>query len=125
DMLRQIMVNLVGNAIKFTEEGSVIVRADSDGGWAQITVRDTGIGIPPDKQAKLFQPFVQADGSMTRKYSGTGLGLSISRRLAERMGGTLTLYSAGAGQGTTLTLRLPLYDNVESAESNGGDRANP
>ncbi len=125
DMLRQIMVNLVGNAIKFTEEGSVIVRADSDGGWAQITVRDTGIGIPPDKQAKLFQPFVQADGSMTRKYSGTGLGLSISRRLAERMGGTLTLYSAGAGQGTTLTLRLPLYENVESAESNGGDRANP
>lgn len=120
DKLRQIMINLIGNAIKFTEAGSITVSAEPEDGWVRIVVRDTGIGIPLDKQAKLFQPFVQADGSMTRRYGGTGLGLSISRRLAEMMGGTLALHSAGEGQGTTLTLRLPLFESrmLTAAASN-------
>ena len=108
--LKQILLNLLSNAVKFTEEGGVTVRAqvDSAARMIQIEVQDTGIGIAPDKQNRLFKPFVQVNGSTTRKYGGTGLGLSISRRLAEMLGGSLTLYSAGEGQGCTLTLRLPL-----------------
>jgi signal transduction histidine kinase len=71
-------------------------------------VQDTGIGIAPEVQANLFRPYVQADGGLTRKYGGAGLGLSISRQLAQLMGGTLTLHSAGEGQGSTFTLCLPL-----------------
>ncbi|MBI5292457.1 MAG: GAF domain-containing protein [Chloroflexi bacterium] len=110
DKLRQILLNLIGNAIKFTERGRVTAGAhvDSRAGQVKIMIQDTGIGIPPDKQAKLFQPFVQADGSPTRQYGGTGLGLSISRRLAEMMDGSLGLFSAGAGQGTTFTLARPM-----------------
>ncbi len=108
--LGQILINLVGNAVKFTHEGTVAVRAeaDRDTGMARITVQDTGIGVAADKQAKLFEPFVQADGTSQRRHGGTGLGLSISRRLAEMMGGTLDLSSAGLGHGTTVTLTLPL-----------------
>ncbi len=109
DKVRQILLNLIGNALKFTEQGEITVRAEPEEKWMRIMVRDTGIGIPPEKQARLFQPFVQADGSMTRKYGGTGLGLSISRRLAEMMGGSLALYSEGEGRGTILTLRIPLH----------------
>ncbi|MBL8096633.1 MAG: hybrid sensor histidine kinase/response regulator, partial [Anaerolineales bacterium] len=100
----------IGNAIKFTPEGTVSVRAVADAGArvARIVVRDTGIGVAPDKQTRLFEPFVQADGTSQRKHGGTGLGLSISRRLAEMMGGTLELSSPGLGKGTTLTLALPL-----------------
>jgi signal transduction histidine kinase len=114
DKVRQILLNLVGNALKFTERGRVWVEAQADvaAGQMRIAVHDTGIGIPPDKQSRLFQPFVQADGSMTRKYGGTGLGLSISRQFAERMGGTLMLHSAGAGLGSTFTLRLLLADET-------------
>jgi PAS domain S-box-containing protein len=109
--VEQILLNLLGNAVKFTEAGSVVVSVETD--WEaprclQITVQDTGIGIALEKQAELFQPFVQADGSTTRRYGGTGLGLSISRRLAELMGGTLTLYSEGEDKGSTFTLRLPM-----------------
>jgi signal transduction histidine kinase len=109
--VRQILFNLLGNALKFTPQGLVRVRVWSEPDVKQVVVAvsDTGIGIQPEDQAKLFQPFVQADGSPTRQYGGTGLGLSISRRLAELMGGTLALYSAGAGQGSTFTLRLPIF----------------
>lgn len=108
--LGQVLINLIGNAIKFTPEGTVSVRAVADAGArvARIVVRDTGIGVAPDKQTRLFEPFVQADGTSQRKHGGTGLGLSISRRLAEMMGGTLELSSPGLGKGTTLTLTLPL-----------------
>ncbi|MBV9771580.1 MAG: GAF domain-containing protein [Bryobacterales bacterium] len=110
--LRQVILNLVGNAIKFTERGEVVLRAeieseDKDYTTLHYTVKDTGIGIPPEKQKLIFERFVQADTSTTRKYGGTGLGLSISIRLIEMMGGRIWLESE-AGRGTTFhfTARL-------------------
>jgi PAS domain S-box-containing protein len=117
--VEQILLNVIGNAIKFTEAGGVTVSLEIEReplACAVITVTDTGIGIALDKQPQLFQPFVQADGSSTRRYGGTGLGLSISRRLAELMGGTLTLYSDGLGHGSRFTLRLPLAEQVALEE---------
>jgi PAS domain S-box-containing protein len=92
--LRQVLVNLVGNAIKFTQQGTIAVRAvysASTGREIEVlfTVRDTGIGIPSEKQTAIFEPFTQSDGTTTRKYGGTGLGLAISSRLVELMGGKL------------------------------------
>jgi signal transduction histidine kinase len=103
--LRQILVNLLGNALKFTPAGSVLVRAivesrASDQIQIRFSVTDTGIGIPKEKQSVIFQPFAQADGSMTRKYGGTGLGLSISMRLVEMMGGRMWMASE-PGKGST------------------------
>lgn len=108
--LKQVLLNLIGNAIKFTFQGEVTVRALTrpEKGHAVIMIHDTGIGVAPAKQSRLFHPFVQADGSTTRKFEGTGLGLAISRKLVDLMGGTLSLYSEGEGKGTTLTLTVPL-----------------
>jgi len=113
--LQQILLNLVGNAIKFTTKGYVRIRAEAhpEKGHVTIVVEDSGAGVLRSRQAKLFQAFVQADGSSTRKFGGTGLGLSISRQLIERMGGTLTLFSEGEGKGSSLTLTVPLF--VESS----------
>jgi nitrogen-specific signal transduction histidine kinase/CheY-like chemotaxis protein len=117
--LQQILLNLVGNAIKFTPHGQITIRAEArlEKGHAAVVVQDTGVGVAPEKQAKLFQSFVQGDGSTTRKFGGTGLGLSISRQLIERMGGTLTLFSEGEGRGTTLTLTIPLYFSEHVSEA--------
>jgi two-component system sensor histidine kinase/response regulator len=101
--LRQILVNLVGNAIKFTHQGEVVIRAEAiedgeDFATVRFSVQDTGIGIPAERQARVFDRFMQADGSTTRKYGGTGLGLTICRQLVEMMGGTIGLESqAGIG----------------------------
>jgi len=106
--VRQILLNIIGNAMKFTETGGVniMVEMDTDG-YLQIAVKDTGIGICPDKQDSLFQQFSQADNSTTRVYGGTGLGLSISQKLAHVMGGNIDVESA-LGEGSTFTVRLPL-----------------
>jgi signal transduction histidine kinase len=107
--LRQVLLNLIGNAIKFTETGSVsvtLVEQPADYAWA---IRDTGIGIANDALATLFDDFVQADASIQRRFGGSGLGLAISRRLAERMGGTLSVTST-LGVGSVFSVRLPRGD---------------
>jgi len=110
--LRQILVNLVGNALKFTEQGEVeltvkAVTAEDGARELQFAVRDTGVGIAPEAQGRLFQSFTQVDASTTRKYGGTGLGLAISKRLAELMGGRMWLESApGSGSTFFFTVRL-------------------
>ncbi|HEY9217430.1 MAG TPA: ATP-binding protein, partial [Phenylobacterium sp.] len=105
--VRQILFNLVSNALKFTETGSVAIRVGRTRASLRLEVADTGIGIDPERQTKLFQKFEQADASTTRRFGGTGLGLSICRELAELMGGTITVQSR-PGQGATFTVVLPL-----------------
>jgi signal transduction histidine kinase/CheY-like chemotaxis protein len=108
--LRQILLNLASNASKFTEKGTITVRVrrvtDDGTPWIDFTVADTGIGMNEQQLARLFQDFVQADSSTTRKYGGTGLGLAISRRLTRIMGGDILVASA-PGQGSSFTVRLP------------------
>lgn len=118
--LLQVMLNLVGNALKFTHEGGITISADvvrkkvmfqdqEFPGMVRIRVADTGIGVSLDKQDKLFQSFSQVDGSRTRQYGGTGLGLTISQKLVEAMGGAVNFYSMGEGLGSTVTFTVPLY----------------
>ncbi|WP_353929853.1 ATP-binding protein [Okeanomitos corallinicola TIOX110] len=112
--LKQVLINIIGNATKFTDTGSIIISAKIEENKSRfyviVSVKDTGIGIDPDQQNKLFRPFVMVDGTTTRKFEGTGLGLAISRNLVELMGGTITLESLGLNQGTTLKIQLPLID---------------
>lgn len=116
--IRQILLNLVGNAIKFTATGHVLVSVTrSDAGMVRFAVRDTGPGIAEASQAKLFESFTQVDASTTRKFGGTGLGLAICRRLTELMGGHIGMQSA-LGQGSTFWFELPLKtagDSVDKA----------
>ncbi len=149
--LRQIVVNLAGNAFKFTERGRVTVRfsADLDGAvdtgvpgqtfTLHVAVSDTGIGIPPEKLGRIFDAFTQADGSMTRRYGGTGLGLSISRGLAEMMGGRMWVESvlgmgstfhvscrvAAAEQSLTVEETLPFEVRALAGETTGPDATGP
>ena len=104
--LRQVLTNLVGNAVKFTEQGTVTIQVTASPLWLTFTVTDTGIGIPPEKLGVLFKPFSQVDESNTRRYGGTGLGLVISKEIVDLMGGTITLEST-EGQGSTVTVTLP------------------
>jgi len=107
--LRQILLNLLSNACKFTKEGEVKLRARevADGrDWIELAVADTGIGMTPEQQAKLFQEFSQADATTAQRFGGTGLGLSIARKLARMMGGDVTVASE-PGKGSVFTVRLP------------------
>ncbi|GAB4156603.1 MAG: hypothetical protein Fur0046_36570 [Cyanobacteria bacterium J069] len=142
--LKQVLLNVVSNAVKFTDEGGITidirrhhksdfeqivnngVSLNGDGAdltspnakpqdWVVVSVKDTGIGVDPDQQDKLFRPFVMADGSTTRKFEGTGLGLAISRNLVERMGGSIDLYSEGLEQGTTVEITLPVVDDSQAS----------
>ncbi len=119
--IRQIVTNLVGNAIKFTERGRVLLKVeelgssqhDSNKAIIKVSVEDTGIGIPKNAQTKLFQKFTQADSSTTRKYGGTGLGLAICRQMVEMMGGEINLESTeGVGSVFSFTMVLPRHDQV-------------
>jgi adenylate cyclase len=106
--VRQALLNLAGNAVKFTRNGFVTLAASREeaGAWVVLRVTDTGIGMTPEQMGRLFQDFTQADASTTRQYGGTGLGLAISRRLCRMMGGDITVEGA-VGQGSTFTIRLP------------------
>jgi two-component system sensor histidine kinase/response regulator len=117
--LRQILTNLVGNAVKFTEKGEVSVHVvleaeDSVGAKVRFSVHDTGLGIPPEKLDALFQPFIQADASTTRRHGGTGLGLSIAKGLVEGMGGVIGAESE-AGAGSTFWFVLPMAKGILSS----------
>ena len=133
--LRQILINLVGNAIKFTETGSVrlltrFVRSTSRPPCLQFDVIDTGVGMTTEQASKLFQPFTQADSSTTRKFGGTGLGLTISKRLSEMLGGNITI-STEPGKGSTFSLTVEtgplegvsMLENVTEAVAEGRKKA--
>jgi len=122
--LRQILVNLIGNAVKFTETGEVLVRVeckpiDAEHVSVTFTVSDTGIGIPKEKHATIFEPFAQADGSTTRRFGGTGLGLTISARLVELMGGAIRMESE-VERGTTVYVTLPFEIRAAADEDHSG-----
>jgi len=120
--LRQIIVNLVGNAVKFTDSGGVTLsvhKESQDAGHMMVrfSVKDTGIGIPPEKQKEIFSSFTQADNSMTRKYGGTGLGLTISRRLVELLGGRIWVESEpGTGSSFYFTARLAVAADATQSD---------
>jgi PAS domain S-box-containing protein len=129
DRLRQILINLIGNALKFTEQGSVTLRVEPDAGltsgestqvWLRFSVVDTGIGIAKEKTEMIFERFTQADSSTTRKYGGTGLGLAISKGLVELMGGRLGCTSE-VGKGSTFFLTAPfeIRSEIRAAEPAG------
>jgi signal transduction histidine kinase len=105
--LTQVLLNLVGNAIKFTDSGSVEVRAAQADGRFELSVVDTGFGIAPEDQAKIFEEFQQVDNTSTRKKGGTGLGLSISRKIVELHGGRITVESE-VGRGSTFKVTIPV-----------------
>jgi CheY-like chemotaxis protein len=115
---KQVLINLVGNSIKFTDKGSVTVRAvpRAEVGHVLFEVVDTGIGIPADRQRVIFEKFTQGDGSTTRRFGGTGLGLAISRSLVELMGGVIGVHSEGPGKGSRVFFSLPVWSDVREAE---------
>lgn len=120
----QILVNLLSNAIKFTLEGSVVIAASrvDNQNW-QLSVSDTGIGMPPDAAGYIFEPFRQVDGTSTRKHKGTGLGLAITKQLIDSLNGTIVVESE-LGKGTTFTITLPIAPTPQSAEAQNAGNQN-
>ncbi|MDB5748182.1 MAG: two-component system sensor histidine kinase/response regulator [Massilia sp.] len=113
--LEQVLKNLLSNAVKFTEQGEVRMNVSAlDSGWIQFTVADSGIGIAPDQQERIFEAFHQADGTANRRFGGTGLGLSISRDLTNLLGGSLVV-SSMPGEGSTFTLSMPRNGTVSAS----------
>ena len=112
--VRQIVFNLLANALKFTAQGRMSLSASCDGDQYSLVVADTGIGIAPDKLEEIFESFRQADAATTRRFGGTGLGLAICRNLARAMGGDVTVASE-PGQGSAFTVTLPLVDATPAA----------
>ncbi len=111
--LRQILINLLGNAIKFTDQGRIEIRMSRErtpNGNSQLrfNIVDTGVGIPPSQHTRIFEPFMQADSSTTRKFGGTGLGLAVSRGLAEALGGELHLVKSVVGEGSTFSFTIDI-----------------
>jgi len=108
--VKQVLINLVGNSVKFTDKGWITLRSRAlpERGFVELEIQDTGIGIAPAKQQHLFEKFHQLDSTFTRQQGGSGLGLSICRSLVEMMGGRIKLWSAGVGCGTTVTFSLPI-----------------
>ncbi len=115
--LRQILMNLIGNAVKFTEHGQIAVRVTESPGTRQVFVdiADTGIGMTPEQAHEVFEPFAQADATIARRYGGSGLGLAISKRLAQGMGGGLDVAATEPGRGTTFRLTLPATATASAA----------
>ncbi len=113
--LTQVILNLVGNAIKFTDNGEVVIKASSTNGSFTVAVRDTGPGIAPADQSKIFEEFQQADNSATKKKGGTGLGLSISRRIVEMHGGKLWVESE-VGKGSVFSFTLPIQVELQAKQ---------
>jgi CheY-like chemotaxis protein len=105
--VRQVLINLVGNAVKFTERGGVCVTVSESEGMLRFDVQDTGLGMTAAQAAALFRPFTQADASVTRRHGGTGLGLSICRRLGDMLGGGVEVLKTEPGAGSTFRFRLP------------------
>jgi CheY-like chemotaxis protein len=109
--VRQILINLVGNALKFTQFGSVKIRSFSEKSkdgkiYVGFEIRDTGVGIPETQKGRIFEMFVQADGSTTRRFGGTGLGLALSKRLAQMLGGDVMLVESAVGKGSTFKVLI-------------------
>jgi CheY-like chemotaxis protein len=116
--LRQVLLNLLGNVLKFTESGSVPAYASAVGSELRFEVTDTGIGIPVEKQGQIFEAFSQVDGSITRRFGGTGLGLTICSRLVEQMGGSIDVNSkAGQGSTFTFTVRAEQKDHIVTGDA--------
>jgi signal transduction histidine kinase/CheY-like chemotaxis protein len=120
--LRQIMLNLLSNAAKFTENGDIDLTVERNGdGWVRFVISDTGIGMSSEQVDRLFEPFVQADKSITQKFGGTGLGLTISHRFVEMMGGRIEIQSE-PGKGSCFTVWLPAIETAIQDNINQGDR---
>ena len=111
--IKQVLINLVGNAIKFTEHGAVQLRCHYTDGVVQFDIVDSGIGMTPEQMSRIFDPFSQADSSVTRRFGGTGLGLAICKKFVEALGGTITVQSE-IGQGTTFSASIPALSDSKS-----------
>lgn len=126
--VRQSLLNLLSNACKFTSQGTVELRAErfekNGSGWLRFTVSDTGMGIPPEKMAKLFEPFSQGDAATSRRFGGTGLGLALTRRLCDLLGGTIQAQSE-PGKGSTFTIELPADMPAGSETAQIEERSDP